>query len=391
MKPPIPKPQKKFNKYLAAGILSLAAVAILAQMPVIRVLKTVNGEHSGASYPLKEENWTHPELQKLSFNERLYRVTATGANDFEKAILLRRWAHDQWQGGDNHFYYPAWNGNEILKLAREKGNKAFCAQYAILFVQACLSIGIPARYVDLPSHFVAEVWGNNYNQWFVMDPTADIHFESDERPLNGIDLCSAYWTGKIKGIEKVNSRGERIPATKEDLESYWTYSIVTRNDHLSNPTKLVVNGADRVLKMESDYRQYPYVGRDQIFYVDDIIAWKQPGAQKTQEGKKYSEDAEDFLVGMNQSIVEMVATHKKKGQIKLKFMSVNSSSFKNFMVMRDDSFVWRDADSSILWVLKPGLNRISVRIKTTFGRLGPVSSILVFYKPPWFSFTSSGS
>lgn len=388
MKPPIPKPRKPVYKFLIVGISLFAAAAIVAQIPLIRVLKTVNGAHSGASYPLKEESWDHPELYKLSFNERLYRETATGVNDFEKATLLRRWAHNQWTGGDNHFFYPAWNGNEILKLAREHNNKAFCAQYAILFAQACLSIGVPARYVDLPSHFVAEVWSNHYNQWIIMDPTSDIHFEKDDRPLHGIDLCNAYWTGKIEGIEKIGSKGERGPASKQDLEPYWTYSIVTRNDHLTNPANLVVNGVDRKLKLEPDYRKYPYVGRDQIFYRDDIIAWKQPGAQKQQEGKKYSEDPEDFLVGMNQTIIEVVATHKKKGQLKLKFMSVNSSSFKNFMIMRDDSNIWRDSDSGISWVLKPGLNRLSCRIKTTFGRAGPISSITVFYKPPWIGKSS---
>ena len=114
----------------------------------------------------------------------MLQVTAPGKSEFEKIVLLRKWVRDQWEGTSN-FYYPPWDAVEILDLARKHGNSPFCAQYGIVFLQCCISLGIPARYVDLPGHFVVEVWSNEYNRWVLMDPTHDIHYEKKGIPVKG--------------------------------------------------------------------------------------------------------------------------------------------------------------------------------------------------------------
>ena len=134
---------------------------------------------------------------------------------FEKIVLLRKWAHSQWKAGPS-FYYPPWDAVEILDLARQHHNYGFCAQYGIVFLQACQSLGLHARYVDLPGHFVVGVWSDDYNKWVIMDPYNDIHFEQDGIPMKGRDICTAYWKN-VKNIYKVDSSYKKTKADSHRL------------------------------------------------------------------------------------------------------------------------------------------------------------------------------
>ncbi|OGR85002.1 MAG: hypothetical protein A2901_06035 [Elusimicrobia bacterium RIFCSPLOWO2_01_FULL_54_10] len=349
----------------------------------VYVVGVNNGSLSGAMYPLIEENWDHPRLQKLGFDERLLRVVADGATEFEKIVMLRGWVHRQWKGESASFCYPAWDAMEILTLARNHGNKAFCAQYAIVFLQACLSIGIPARYVDLPGHFVVEIWSNDFNKWVVMDPTGDIHFRRDDDVLDGIDLCEAYWKDSFRDIVKVSSDKTRTQIVKEDIGAYRDYSFLVKNNQLTDPMVVTVNGADRKLVLETDHKKYPYVGRDMVEFTAEILAWDQEGQTEKDSKRKRSNDPSDFRFPMNQTIIDVLALNQDKGEVRLGFRGVNSSSFVGFMVMKGNPGIWRESDANMLYKLKPGMNKFSCRIKSRFGRLGKIASIKLYYKANW--------
>lgn len=157
------------------AVTAVAAVLIgwLAQTEILLVTSEDNGEFPASSYALREDDFHHPRLRLLREREKLDDVVSTAKTQFEKIVLLRGWAHRQWNMGAS-FYYPPWDAVEILDLARNHGNQGFCAQYAIVFLQACQSMGIHARYVDLPGHFVVAVWSDDFNRWVVMDPTHDL-------------------------------------------------------------------------------------------------------------------------------------------------------------------------------------------------------------------------
>ena len=200
-----------------ASLLSWTVLAVCAfYQPWVIVTDEKNGEFFTSSYWLTEDPPSHPRLQELRRREKLDNVVAAGRTQFEKIVLLRGWVSRQWKSS-NQFYYPPWDALEILDLARRHDNRGFCAQYGVVFLQACQSLGLHARYVDLPGHFVVGVWSDEHNRWVIMDPDNDVHYEKNGRPLRGRDLLDAYWDERLlKGMEKWD-RTANGPASKKRI------------------------------------------------------------------------------------------------------------------------------------------------------------------------------
>ncbi len=368
----------------AALLIGAVLLAWAAQSEIILVTNEVNGELRVSSYVLQEDDFQHPRLQLLRQREKLDDVVAGAKSQFEKILLLRRWAHDQWEASGS-FYYPPWDAVEILDLARTRGNRGFCAQYAIVFLQACQSLGIHARYVDLPGHFEVAVWSDDYNRWVVMDPTRDIHYEKDGVPLRGRDLYSAYWEGDRNGIVQVDSRGTRTIPDRGDLDLYRLYSIDLSADQLTRPVEVTVNGRSRALVHARDYRSYPQVGRDQVNIASDFLAWRTEDAAESFRERPETRDQDEFRYAMNQTVVLLANERVTDRVLKVALLSSNSPTFKRFLVRSGTGADWIPAPTSVVrWVLHPGVNRFSARIETAFGWQGPESRLEVFYKPPLF-------
>src|SRR2546425_4815526 len=132
----------------AVSVLALGLMGWVAQSEIVLVTSEHNGEFGVSSYTLREDDFNHPRLRLLRSREKLDEVVSTAETQFETIVLLRAWTRRQWDPG-RRFYYPPWDAVEILDLARKYGNGGFCAQYAIVFLQACQSLAIHARYVDL--------------------------------------------------------------------------------------------------------------------------------------------------------------------------------------------------------------------------------------------------
>ena len=367
-------------------ILILGAIAGYGFSSFVLILKINNGEFYITRYPIKRENWTHPRLKQLREQEKLDQVIASGKTEFEKIILLRKWTRSQWEGSQQ-FYYPPWDAIEILNLARTHHNKPFCAQYAIVFLQACTALGIPARYVDLPGHFVVEVWSNEYNCWVLMDTTKDIHFEKNGFPLKGTKIAEAYWKNNTKGIYKVKSDFSKEPVqNRNELNIYRMFSIVLRTNHLSEPIAVIINKKPiRPLLIENDYKKYPYVGKDSIGFGEDFVEWNEEDQTEFFVDKMRSHDVDDFAAMWNQSMIYIGSKNSDTGMIKLRLEHENSSDMKCFLIQTDDNQIWKEADDLVLWKIHSGLNRLEAKIKTQHNWEGPESSILIFYKKRWLS------
>jgi len=369
------------HKRLLSAILLLAVCAGIAQSNFIAVVARENGGFFMANYGVAEENFDHPRLQLLRQREHLDQVIAPGTSQLDKTILLRAWAHRQWTGGGTFFYYPPWDAVEILDLARKHANRGFCAQYAIVFLQACLSVGLHARYIDLPGHFTVAVWSDDYDKWVVMDPFNDVYYEYKGAPLSGFELYDAYLKKNVQGIEKVASDGERKQITLDDISVYRMYSIDRRNNHLTEPIHVQVNGTLRTLALAPDYRQYPLIGRDSVGIGDVFLAYK-PRNGESFPNRKYTRDPDDFKDDINQTIIYAVRSKKENRAMKVILMPDDSPTFRTFVVNVDNTG-WREVSAKLVWNLKPGINRLSARILTRFGWLGHESHLTLFYKPPW--------
>ena len=360
---------------LAAGFFGWAA-----QSEFILITEEHNGEFSTTPPALKEDDFHHPRLELLRAREKLDELIAGAPTQFEKIVMLRRWVRKQWDYSGS-FYYPPWDAVEILDLARYHGNRGFCAQYAVVFLQACQALGIHARYVDLAGHFVVSVWSDDYNRWVVMDPTNDVHYESDGIPVGGRALYRAYWAKDLRGLMKVSGAGDRSPVSREDLESFRLYAIDIAADQLSNPVQVEVNGSPRTLVHARDYRRYPRVGSDNVLITSELRALRLAGADLwVPERPQIS--VQDLRSAFNQTIVFLANERVNGGTVRVVLLSSNSPTFKQFLVRSDESDDWRPTPApSFRWRLHPGMNQLSARVETTFGWQGQVSRINLFYKP----------
>jgi hypothetical protein len=365
--------------YLAIGI----GIFLLLRWPLVLVTHEHNGEILMATYRFSEEPFKHPRLALLRKREHLDEVIQSGKNEFEKAVLLRGWTRRQWET-KTPFYYPPWDAVEILDLARQGFSRGFCAQYAIVYLQACQSVGIHARYVDLAGHFVTAIWSDDYNRWVVMDPTADVHYERMGVPLHGGDLSKAYWNRRFQNIFKVSSNGRRSHVNLSDLAPFRSYSIVKVADQLSYPTEVVIDGKSRLLRHDPDYRHYPLVGRDRLGVVSSFLEWKTPDPTRLDD-RPLTSDADEFRYRMNQTLIRLARTDPVNGFVKVALTAENAATFDHFLINAGTPGWQRIKGNNLKWLLSPGFNRLRGRIETSGGWQGPVSEITVFYKPPYLA------
>lgn len=293
-----------------------AALYWAAQSSFVAIMDSRNGEFLVEKYKVKEESFFHPRLKLLRKRETLDKVISSGSTQFEKIVLLRKWTRHQWEPSDK-FYYPPWDAVEILDLARKHNNRGFCAQYAIVFAQACLSLGIHARYVDLPGHFVCSIWSDDYDKWVLMDELNDIHFERNGNPLSVRELCMAYWKNDISGIFRVDSNWNKTQIKRDDIRVYRMYSIILRTNHLSKPIEISYNGVLKKLMLTGDYHNYPLMSRDSLSIYDNQLAYREKFATEFFTDREYSDDPDDFRHDENQTIIYFAGSKNDKTKVKI--------------------------------------------------------------------------
>ena len=373
------------RRRIVVGALAVATAVLigwLTQSEVLLVTSEHNGEFPISSNALREDDFHHPRLRLLRSRERLDEVVSTAKTQFEKIVLLRGWAHRQWRMGAN-FYYPPWDAVEILNLARQHDNRGFCAQYAVVFLQACQSMGIHARYVELPGHFVVAVWSDDFDRWVVMDPTNDLHYEKDGLPMRGRDLYRTYWNGEVSGIVQVDSGGRRRAISRADLTNYGRYAIGLLANQLSEPVEVRCNGSVKKLVLASDYTTYPKVGRDRLEINTESLVWRGTEADTPLPRRPEAGEQEAFRNALNQTVIFLASERFRDRILRVALLSNNSPTFERFLIRSDESTDWVPTTSNTFrWLLHPGMNELSARIETRDGWRASVSSMRLFYKPP---------
>ncbi len=209
-------------------------------------------EKNGSILPLsrrfRTESYNYPGLVDLCNRECLEEVVSPGKTEFEKMRLLNDWVNSQWERGFPESY-PPWNANVILPLIRSGTSGGFCAQYAVVMVQACLSLGWQARYLDTAhksqeahlTHFTVEVWSNQFNKWILLDPFFGCHFEKNGVPLSALELHNFLVNKKTDNVEFVKGDGKNVINNLKDLSKgdvlarYYHIAVDLRNDHMSRP------------------------------------------------------------------------------------------------------------------------------------------------------------
>lgn len=190
-------------------------------------------------------------LKVFRKQERLDIIIKDAKTQLEKIVLLNDWAHHQiclaYYGAPIHpFPLDIFTQLDYLRTGKSKG---WCGSYVVIFIQACLSVGIPARSVCIvnrlkPStdmHNVADAWDDELKKWILVDPSYNIHFMRNRMPLSVLEIHNAVIKRKTESIKIVipHFNGYLSSKFKEDILRYFhNFLVGVRNNFLSNPISL---------------------------------------------------------------------------------------------------------------------------------------------------------
>lgn len=197
-------------------------------------------------------NFTHllhsdPSLVELRTAEDLDEVVSDKVMVMERALALKSWVGRQWKFGVPD-PYPPWNAVKVLEWIRSGRTGGFCGQYAMVYLQACLSVGIQARYIEVGqvtnpySHFTTEVFLPEFGKWAVLDPTAQPHLAShylvDGVPQNALELHRALLGNRGDQVEVLHDTSVlngKVRTIGTAIEHYYYFRVFFRQDQGVNP------------------------------------------------------------------------------------------------------------------------------------------------------------
>lgn len=302
------------------------------------------------------ESASHPRLVRLRELEGLDRVVQDARSELERFVLLRDWTKRQWTHSKPR-PYPPWDALIILDWIRTGKTGGFCAQYAVVFLQACLSMGYQGRYLDInkeggTGHFVTEVWSNQFAKWVVMDPDYNVHYEKAGIPLSAVELHNAWVQGRWKEVMVVEGpNGAKVPdihTTQFNMIDYYHhFSVDLRNDHLSHP--------------------FPFWNRK-----DGYLSWRDPHTDgRPRAHQRFALDPMDLYWPLNSVDME-IGREEDPYTLRVQFKGL-TPDFETYLVRLDSNGKWFPTESGFAWKLHEGRNRIEVRVRNRMGITGPIS------------------
>ncbi len=196
------------------------------------------------------EDFQHPILRQLRDEYGLKDVVAAGKDEFQKQLLLKAWVHTILPLGNPEKDYSKATALDIL--ADMKHNVAFyCTQYALVFLQCALALGWYSRKMSADynhefgeeekHHGIADIWSNQFQKWYVVDPMHNLHYEFNDVPLNALEIRSAYLNDSAASVNGVIGSHQRLIAFSADQtgfdtpSNYFWFFILLRNNFLAKP------------------------------------------------------------------------------------------------------------------------------------------------------------
>ena len=146
-------------------------------------------------------------LETLREQERLDDVVAAGKTEFDKQVLLMDWTYKRFP----LFGPPGGKPNSTLEILKavDEGKSFNCGFFARVNRDALAAMGYVVRGVGLKGaksdgngseHSILEVWSNQYRKWIVLDPTLNVYFEKDGKPLNAYEIRQEWFYNDGKDL-----------------------------------------------------------------------------------------------------------------------------------------------------------------------------------------------
>lgn len=352
---------------------------------------TLRAEQNGLIMPRSwnfiTERPDHPGLVALREREKLDAVVAPGADEWAKMRLLCSWANSQFAMGAPD-PYPPWDANAALEMIRSGRTGGYCAQYAVVFVQACAAMGWPARYLDIKpldpkdgyGHITVEVWSNQFNRWVVLDPTMDATFELDGRPLSALEVHEALVNGRAERVKLVHGGGKHgqanvKPSEAQVVKFFFHLAADLRADHLSRPLHFWDRGDGYLAWRDGHTDGFPNV---YLRFTADPFEFNFPLNQVQARLKGWGSGALQGQLRTN--MAHAVGFELMRGGGK---WEMHNSPFS----MAGDpelKIVFTRVHGPVIsyrWELAPGANRLQLRAVDGMGNRGPTTLLAVDYDP----------
>ena len=193
---------------------------------------------------------THPRLVQLREEHKLDELVKDAKTDLDRALILKTWV-----AGALKFGYPApevfsdWSAVALLDRAKN-GQKVWCGQAAMVFQQACLVMGMPARFIELgvpenpACHFTTEVFLREHGKWAVIDATPlreyDMYYTVDDVPQSALDMHRHVVRDEMAKVTEVHP--DRTHGVRSRRSPAWAFYFVrwlTHCDVVTNPPRFV--------------------------------------------------------------------------------------------------------------------------------------------------------
>ena len=383
-----------------------------------------NGRVIKPSYPYKYENLSNPELQKFRETFRLDKIVEGANSEFEIMMRLLHWSYRipvkespySWNANDIAVYKEADNELPELKqneryeelwerILLDPGNKrmpqlqwdyegrrrdANCIFSNLSLQGALMSMGYQARAININSegvsgHEITEVWSNEFNKWIYLDATRDYYYFDLETglPLNLLEIHDKL-TEKLPLVET----WQRPFAPERGAEVVRQIKIGMREGY--NPVSILEHGYHLIELMghfRIPLRNDVYSNPSPIPIAQGFTMWGWDGYlnhcdkkfPRRTEFQRHSNRFVDFYEPLNQAEIFLSET-RQQGSLKVE-VDTYTPGFMSLLVKIDHGEWIEQRDIVWKWKLKAGMNQIDVRVKTSQGVLGPVSSVKVTYNP----------
>ena len=153
------------------------------------------GELPKEIVPFVFESPDAPHLVALRKRFDLDSVVAGSGGEYGAQMRLATWIGTRFQHGTDKVPGGRQVCDPVAVIdAGQKGARFWCEIAARTMTQAATAVGWPARVITASrdaytwEHAVAELWSNQFDKWFVVDPDFNVVFEADGVPLSAWEL-----------------------------------------------------------------------------------------------------------------------------------------------------------------------------------------------------------
>lgn len=311
------------------------------------------------------EHWQEPMLRQLREQENFKDL---GGKD-QLALFLNycHWTHSQWPMSVPD-PYPRSNAIDILADIRSGKTGGFCGQYAYVLADVLKSMGFFAvRYVELwskkgESHFVVEVWSDQFAKWMILDPAEDVYyaFLDSGKPANALEIHETLsHPGTIAAFSSSQPHTNR---GSHKMNLYANVAVSTRSDLMRLDKPPTIGDRFRTFVFYHDRRG-----------ISQNFAGRIPYSLLTDRADDINFDCNYVLVGGRYD--------RKRKTITLEFASEGSMfNFLHFAFSTDEGKTWNRCGSRMELAASAQVPSVWVAAVNAYGRFGKPTRVTIRYR-----------